>query len=58
MAQGIRAQRVELRVLRENRAVPPGLAFLFPFPPGIFVPGFPMTPLRGWILEGFGPVLL
>jgi hypothetical protein len=29
-----------------------------PFCPGTSVPGFPMTPLRGWILEGFGPALL
>jgi hypothetical protein len=57
MAQGIRTQCVELRTLRENRAVPPGLAFLFSFPRGIPLPGFPMAPRRGWILEGLGPVL-
>lgn len=45
-------------ILHENRGVPPGLAFLFSFSPGTSVPGFRMTPLRGWILEGFSPVPL
>jgi len=42
----------EARLCRNYRAVPPGLDFVPLLLPGTDVPGFPVSPLRGWSNTG------